>query len=72
MTAKPIGKLLHQPICWAILFILISLGLTSCAPEESFLSGPPRKDVNGDQIGPSKYNQFSQDFEEPWPFGRGP
>jgi hypothetical protein len=69
MTTKAIGKIPRRHICWAISFILVSMGFTSCAPEP-FLNGPPVQSGNGDLIGPSQYNQFSQEFEAPWPFGR--
>ena len=70
MTTKLIGIIPGRRICWVISLIVASLGLASCA-QQPFLSSPPvEQGGNGDLIGRGEYNQFSQEFEEPWPFGR--
>jgi len=70
MTTKLIGIIPRRRICWVISSILTSMGLAACA-QQPFLSSPPmQQGGSGDLIGSGQYNQFSQEFEEPWPFGR--
>lgn len=70
MTTKLIGIFPRRRICWVISLILTTMGLASCA-QQPFLSSPPvQQGGSGDLIGRGEYNQFSQEFEEPWPFGR--
>jgi hypothetical protein len=54
-------------------FVMV-LYLSGCASNNGSLQSRIESKVNNPdednvQIGPSHYNNFSKDFEKPWPFG---
>jgi hypothetical protein len=57
-----------------ILGSVMPLSLSSCVSRDSSLQSRIESKIktpvnNGIQIDAEHYNQFSQDFEGPWPFG---
>ena len=57
-----------------ILGYMTALSLSSCASSDAPLQSRIERKINTPdngnvKIGTATYNQFSQQFEEPWPFG---
>jgi hypothetical protein len=58
---------------WVLGSVML-LSLSSCASSDNSLQSRIERKIkapvnSGVDIGPYNYNQFSQDYEPPWPFG---
>jgi hypothetical protein len=65
-------KLFFLPL--GVLGFVISLSLSSCASSDASLQSRIERKIqtpndSNVEIGTAHYNQYSQGFEEPWPFG---
>jgi hypothetical protein len=62
------ARLFVRPAIFASLLLILGAG---CAQSQKMAKNPPKKQWNGVQFGPATYNQWTHDFEEPWPWGPG-
>jgi hypothetical protein len=63
--------ILRQIVCetGAILTFTDSCLGPGCAQFQKTANNARKKQWNGVQFGPATYNQWTHDFEEPWPWG---
>ena len=60
---------LRKRLLFAFLLILGSGCLPGCAQFQKTANNARQKQWNGVQFGSATYNQWTHDFEEPWPWG---